>query len=45
MGAQTWNDVKGDVGAFCVGGLVVAAAMIAGICIVWPDEVLAVLGL
>lgn len=45
MGAQTWNDVKEDAIAFCVGGLVVAAAMIAGICIVWPAEVLAVLGL
>lgn len=23
MGAQTWEDVKGEVGAFCLGGLFV----------------------
>lgn len=45
MGAQTWNDVKEDVGAACVSGAAVAAALIAGICIVWPAEVLSCVGL
>lgn len=29
MGAQTWNDVKEDVGAACVGGAVVLLAAFA----------------
>ena len=45
MGAQTWNDVKEDAIAMLIGGAVVGAAMIAGICIVWPAEVLACVGL
>lgn len=45
MGEQTWEDVKDDAIAFCVGGLVVGAAMIIGICVLWPAEVLACVGL
>lgn len=41
MGAQTWEDVKGEVGAFLVGGAIVAAAMIAGACAMWPEAVIA----
>lgn len=40
MGAQTWNDVKEDVGAACVGGAVVLLAALAGAMIGWPEFLL-----
>lgn len=41
MGAQTWEDVKGDVKAFCLAGGVVILAAAGVVMVGWPEIVLA----
>lgn len=46
MGAQTWEDVKDDAIAFCIGAAVVGTVCTAaGLMILWPEFVLRCAGL
>lgn len=45
MGAQTWDDVKGEVKAFCIAAIFTGACLACIGAMIWPEIVLAAFGL